>query len=104
MIDFGINIPSLLGLFNILLAIAYFIIMIVQIIQGARKSTGNSVNSSINIAFQIIELLYCPFAIFIVGIILIFQGWRLAPILQFQQLLLESVVIFLIAKDIIKKS
>ncbi|MGL5807889.1 MAG: Ycf66 family protein [Xenococcaceae cyanobacterium] len=89
---------GLLGLLNILGAVAYLIILIAQIANTVRTS-GNS----INIIIKILELIYCPLALFLSGIILIFAGWRLDPILQFQQLLLEILVAFLVIKDILRR-
>jgi uncharacterized membrane protein len=39
------------------------------------------------------DIIYAVISIF-VGLILIFQGWRLDPILQFSQLLLTAIAIF----------
>ena len=39
-------------------------------------------------------------AYFIAGLILLFQGWRLDPILQFVQLLLIGSIIYRVVKDI----
>ena len=38
---------------------------------------------------------------FICGFILVFQGWRLDPILQFMQILLSILIIYLSIKDIV---
>ena len=95
--NFGINISSLLGLLNIAVAIVYFILTITKIIQVIRRSA-----SAFYITTKILELVWCPLALLISGVILLFNGWRLDPILQLQQILLESVVIFLFTKDFIK--
>ncbi|MEO1429098.1 MAG: Ycf66 family protein [Cyanobacteria bacterium J06633_8] len=43
--------------------------------------------------FYIIQLLIIPIFIVFSGFILLFQGWRLDPILQLQQLILGSIPI-----------
>ncbi|MEH1890814.1 MAG: Ycf66 family protein [Nostoc sp.] len=45
-----------------------------------------------------------PILMLLCGLILIFQGWRLDPILQFEQLLSFLLIIYLIIKDIIINS
>lgn len=87
MVNFGINVIGLLGLLDILGAIAYLVLAIVQISRGVYNSP-----STANTALQLIELLGSPLALFLGGIILLFNGWRLDPILQFQQFLLHVVV------------
>jgi len=49
----------------------------------------------------IIQAIIAPFILFLTGFILIFQGWRLDPILQFGYFLLNFLVIYLGVKDII---
>ena len=87
MVNFGINAMSLLGLLDILGSIAYLILAIAQISKGVYNST-----STVNTALQLLELLGSPLALFLGGIILLFNGWRLDPILQFQQFLFHVVV------------
>lgn len=79
---------------NIVGAILYFGLTFSQIIRIV-KSSGEP----LDIVIKVLELGWCPFALLISGIILLLAGWRLDPILQFQQLLLESIIIFLIIKD-----
>ncbi|MEH2080887.1 MAG: Ycf66 family protein [Nostoc sp.] len=38
---------------------------------------------------------------FLCGVFLTFQGWQLDPILQFGQLLLSLLIIYLLIKDIV---
>ena len=97
MVNIGLNISSLLGLLNIVVAIVYFTLTITKIIQVIRRAASASY-----ITTKILELVWCPLALLISGVILLFNGWRLDPILQFQQILLESVVMFLFTKDFIK--
>ncbi|NES64521.1 MAG: hypothetical protein F6K24_04245 [Okeania sp. SIO2D1] len=57
-------------------------------------------------AFNIIQwifvLIFLPIAMLFCGFILLFQGWRLDPILSFAMFLLTSASIFLGIKDILK--
>jgi hypothetical protein len=41
-------------------------------------------------------LLFIPTSLFVSGLILLYQGWRLDPILQFQQLLMIIISILLV--------
>lgn len=94
MVNFGLSTMSLLGMLNIVGAILYFGLTFSQIIRIVRGS-----GEALDIVIKVLELVWCPFALLVSGIILLFTGWRLDPALQFQQLLLESIVIFLILKD-----
>ena len=80
MVNFGLNSASILGIF---LAVAgaglYFL-----------RSVRPELSRDHDIFFAAIGLL-C-------GFILLFQGWRLDPILQFGQLLLSGSAIFLLLK------
>ena len=57
--------------------------------------------SSLAVTFYIIQLVIIPIFLLLSGFILIFQGWRFDPILQFQQLILSFLVILLSLKDIL---
>ncbi|MFN9173724.1 MAG: Ycf66 family protein [Synechocystis sp.] len=82
MVNFGLNSASILGLF---LAVAgaglYFL-----------RSVRPEVSRDYDIFFSAVGLL-C-------GLILLFQGWRLDPILQFGQLLLTGSTVFFAAETI----
>lgn len=87
MVNLGLNFAALLGLINVLGGIVYFFSTIIQIINGVRSST-----SSVNTILKILELTFCPPVLVLSGVILFFNGWRLDPILLFQQVLLEIIV------------
>jgi hypothetical protein len=87
MVNLGFNLTTLLGLLDLLGVIGYFVLAISQISRGAYSS-----NSTFNTAIQLLELLVSPIALFFSGIILIFNGWRLDPILLLQQLLLHVII------------
>jgi hypothetical protein len=82
MVNFGLNSASILGLF---LAVAgaglYFL-----------RSVRPEVSRDYDIFFSAVGLL-C-------GLILLFQGWRLDPILQFGQLLLTGSTVFFAVETI----
>jgi hypothetical protein len=53
----------------------------------------------VEIALKLLEIIFIPAIFLLSGIILLFNGWRLDPILAFQQLLLFIVVFYFIIKD-----
>ena len=92
MVNFGFNLITLLGLIDILSALACFILL---------AGTGlNSYASSIKNNLSVWELVVFPLLLFPSGIILFFNGWRLDPFLQIQQLLIHAAVGVTIAKEI----
>ena len=90
----ALNISSLLGLIQIIFGFFYLILVIVQLIR-----IGNRLNS-LTKTFYIIQLFPIPAFLIMSGFVLVFQGWRLDPILQFQQLILSALVFYLSLKDI----
>ena len=90
MINFGINIASLLG---ILLALIGILIIPLGLSLRRPFRVGNVIQ---DIVFAVIYLL-C-------GLIFFSQGWRLDPVLQFWQLLLTISSIYLLIKDILRHS
>ena len=95
MVNYGINLAGLLGIFYILLAVAYFILVIIWLAQTARRLNASA------LVLYIIQAIFAPILMFICGFILVFQGWRLDPILQFMQILLSILIIYLSIKDIV---
>jgi hypothetical protein len=88
------NTASILGIIYCLLAIVYVVFMVFWLVQR-RTRLANSF-----LALYIIQAIFIPFPLLLCGIILIFQGWRLDPVLMFEQLLLFLIIIFLSIKDI----
>ena len=82
MVNFGFNSASLLGIFLILSGAGLYLL----------RSLRPEVSRDHDIFFAAVGLL-C-------GFILIFQGWRLDPILQFSQLLLAGSTIFFAIESI----
>ena len=93
--NIGINIAFFLGILQIIFCLFYLIFGIIQLIR-----TRNRLSSSAKI-FYSIQLVVIPAFLLLSGSILIFQGWRLDPILQFQQFILSALVFYLSLKDIV---
>jgi Ycf66 protein N-terminus len=85
---------SLLGIAQILGALGYLALSIGQIIAAMRSNNAN------NIALRVLQLLLGPLILLISGMILVFSGWRLDPILQFQEFSLTILIAYLIVQDI----
>ncbi|WP_414619019.1 Ycf66 family protein [Calothrix sp. CCY 0018] len=92
--NLGINIAYFLGLLQIIFGLFYLILVVVQLVR-----IGNRVSRFATI-FYIIQLVIIPIFLLLSGFILIFQGWRLDPILQFQPLILFALIFYLSIKDI----
>ncbi|HHP7230396.1 MAG TPA: Ycf66 family protein [Xenococcaceae cyanobacterium] len=89
--EFGFNLVSLMGIFLILISLPYFAMFISQLFVLMKTSNNTS-----QIAIKLSELLFIPTSLFVSGLILLYQGWRLDPILQFQQLLMIIISILLV--------
>jgi hypothetical protein len=95
MVNIGFNLASLLGFFDCILAICFFLGSI------AVLKMPSGLISSIGIRLYIVQALILPLFLLVAGIILIFQGWRLDPLLIFALTLLNGSIIFLGLKDLI---
>lgn len=93
-VNIGINPAASTGLLQIIFALFYLIFAIVRLIR-----IGSRLSSSAKI-FYIIQLALLPPLLLFSGFILLFQGWRLDPILQFQQLILSALVFYLSLQNI----
>ncbi|MEP0856626.1 Ycf66 family protein [Trichocoleus sp. DQ-U1] len=94
MVNYGLNLALLLGLVYWIIGLIYPFIAIFLIFKRFRRMIP------VSIALYIGQALILPILMIYSGMILLFHGWRLDPILQFEQLLLTGVVISLIIKDI----
>lgn len=94
-INIGINPASSMGLFQIAFGLFYLIFTIVNLLR-----IGNRLSNSAKILY-IIQLIILPVLFILSGFILLLQGWRLEPILQFQQIILSVLVFYLSLKDIL---
>ena len=97
-VNFGANSASILGIIYLLLAVGYLIFMVFWLVKRGTRLTSWA------LALYIIQSIVVPILILLCGLILIFQGWRLDPILQFGQLLSFLLIIYLILKDIVINS
>ena len=95
MVNLGLNFATLLGILDIFGAVGYFILSIVLISRGVISFTFG-----VNTILRVWELLLCPIALLISGIILFFNGWRLDPFLQYQQLLIHLVLMVALIKQL----
>lgn len=93
MVNYGLNLASILGLVYWVIAFIYPIMTIILIIERSRQMRPLSV------IFYGIQVLLLPIIMFWCGLMLLSQSWRIDPILQFEQFLLTGVIICLIIKD-----
>ncbi|MEH2138983.1 Ycf66 family protein [Nostoc sp.] len=94
-VNFGLNLGGLIGIVYLLLAIVYFILTVAWLGQRGTRLT------SWVLALYIIQVIFTPIIMFMCGMILFFQGWRLDPILQIEQFLLLLLIIYFTIKDIL---
>jgi Ycf66 protein N-terminus len=94
-VNIGLNIASLLGVIHVLLGAIYLILMIFFLVQRATRLTNYA------LSLYIIQAIFIPVLMFLSGVIFIFQGWRLDPILQFGQFLSFLIIIYFAIKDIV---
>lgn len=93
-VNIGLNVASLLGIIYVLLGAAYLILMVCFLVKTTRLTNWA-------LSLYIIQGIFIPVLMFLSGVILIFQGWRLDPILQFGQVILFLLIIYLTIKDIV---
>ncbi len=94
-VNFGLNLAGLIGIIYSLLAIIYLILTLAWLVQRGTRLRGWA------LGLYIIQVIFTPIVLLLCGAILIFQGWRLDPILQFEQFLLSLLIIYLTIKDIV---
>lgn len=94
-VNFGVNSASLLGILYLLWAIIYLILTVAWLSQRGTRLRGWA------LALYIIQLIFTPIIMLLIGTILFFQGWRLDPILQFGQFLSLLLILYLSIKDIV---
>lgn len=90
----GIQFSTVLGLLHVLGAGVYFAISINQLVTATRTNSGNDT------VFRTLQLIFSPIILLLSGAILIFQGWRLDPILLFQVVLTTFLIAYLIWLDL----
>ncbi|MEH2293547.1 Ycf66 family protein [Nostoc sp.] len=94
-VNFGVNLAGLIGIIYLLWAILYLILTVAWLAQRGSRLRGWA------LALYIIQLIFTPIIMLLSGAILLFQGWRLDPILQFEQVLLLVLILYLSIKDIV---
>jgi hypothetical protein len=94
-VNFGVNLAGLIGIIYLLWAIIYFILTVAWLSKRGTRLTGWA------LGLYIIQLIFPPIVMLLSGVILFFQGWRLDPILQFEQFLLLLLILYLTIKDIV---
>lgn len=99
MVNFGINNAIILGLLDFVGAIVYFILTIARIIDVV-KQTASPLNAVFKTIFKVCELLLYSIVLFSSGVILISNGWRLDPLLVFQQYLIHLILLVAFWREI----
>lgn len=90
MVNFGLNLASILGIVLALLGLSLVPLGLVL------RQPFNPLN--------LIQDIFLGLVYVLCGLILFLQGWRLDPILQFVQLLLTGAAIYLVIKDMLYRS
>jgi hypothetical protein len=93
-VNVGATPATLIGLGYILLGVVYFFFMIAWLIPRFARLNPSAAT------MYILQIVFIPIPILISGSILVFQGWRLDPILQFGNFLIFLVLMYLLVKDI----
>lgn len=101
MMNFSFNFGSFMGFTQVLLAVAYFVISIIQVVKSVRSRKSKS-GKNTDLIFRIWQLTFIPIILLASGLILLFNSWRLDPLLQFQQFLMMIVASYLISLDLMR--
>ncbi|MBW4487175.1 MAG: Ycf66 family protein [Trichocoleus desertorum ATA4-8-CV12] len=91
MVNIGISVSSLLGIFLCVLGVILPLLSLVLLIRNPRRGE-NLLGLCQDICLGVVYLLS--------GGILFFQGWRQDPLLQFAQLLIILALTYLSLKDL----
>ena len=95
--NIGTNPPSLLGIIQIVFGFFYVTFLIIKL-----KRIWNGISSLARMLY-IIQLVFFPIFMLSSGLILMVNGWRLDPFLQFQQFILSAIVFYFGLKDVVFK-
>jgi ABC-type transport system involved in cytochrome c biogenesis permease subunit len=93
MVNIGLNSATLLGLMDVIFAVAIFTLTLILLFQNEFARRGSQ------IGLYIIQTIIVPICLLLAGAIFVFQGWRLDPILTFAVLCLHVIIVFLLLKD-----
>lgn len=94
MLNIGLSLSTILGFLLILGSLGYFAVSMAQIIVAVRSQRDADT------VLRIFQLIFAPFILLLSGLILLFQGWRLDPILLFQEFLMSLLIGYLILLDL----
>jgi hypothetical protein len=87
------SVVLLLGLIDIIFAIAAFTATLILLFKNGSSSSGSK------IGFYVIQFILVPLCLLLAGAIFVVQGWRLNPILTFAVLCLHVIIAFLLLRD-----
>ena len=90
----GFHLSGLLGLVDVVGAVYYLFWATGRIYRKGENSSPTESDM-----LKVWELFLYPIALFLSGVILHFNGWRLDPLFQFQQLLLHLIVAIALVKQ-----
>lgn len=93
MINIGVNFTTVLGLLDVIFALAVFTLTLILLFQNQSVIRGN------NGVFYIIQVILVPLCLLLAGAMFVFQGWKLDPLLTFAVLCLHVIIVFLLLKD-----
>lgn len=96
-INLGATPATFIGILYMLTSIVYFFFLIAWLIPRFSRINPSAVTTCI------LQIILIPIPILISGFILLFQGWRLDPILQLGNLLLFLLLMYFLVTDIIIK-
>jgi hypothetical protein len=94
MINVGFNYASLSGIAQIIVALVYFVASLGRFIVVVRSGTAE------DITFWLFPLIFAPLILFISDSILVLQGWRQDPLLQFKEFLITVLIAYLIWREL----
>ena len=93
MINIGVNLTTVLGLLDVIFALAVFTLTLILLFQNQSVLRGS------NSVFYIVQVILVPACLMLAGAMFVFQGWRLDPPLTFAVLCLHLIIVFLVLKD-----
>lgn len=94
MVNYGFNSSALLGLIYIIFSLVYLVLVISVLVR--RRNSSHELSSLL----YIFQAFIFPIILALCGLILLVNGWRLDPVLQFEQFLLTILIFYLSLKDI----
>ena len=93
-VNIGIDISTILGIFQSIFGLVYFVFLLYILLKIGKRL------SVLSLILYIIQLILLPLFLVLSGFILFIQGWRLDPILQFQQFIISTLLFYFSLKDL----